>query len=133
MTGQVFSGKAARTRTYVVGQLTLVILVLVQAALLSDLDVINGINHLLGHAVLNNVVAAAVRQGDHFGAQLQALVGCVDGHIATARDGHTLALHSRHKSNTDILRLACHSVSSSQTLGTLYPEMPLNTQRSAEM
>jgi hypothetical protein len=68
-----------------------------QAALLGDLDVINGINHLLGHAILNNVVPTAVRKSDDLGAQLQALVGCVDGNIATARDGHTLALHSTHK------------------------------------
>ncbi len=84
-----------------------------QAALLGDLDVINGINHLLGHAILNNVVPTAVRESDDLGAQLQALVGCVDGHIATARDGHTLALNSRHRSDTDLLRLACHSVTAS--------------------
>ncbi len=84
-----------------------------QAALLGDLDVINGINHLLGHAILHNVVPAAVRESDDLGAQLQALVGCVDGHIATAGDGYTLALHSRHKSDTDLLRLTCHSVTAS--------------------
>ncbi len=52
---------AATPKMYAGAQLTLVILVLVQAALLGDLDVINGINHLLGHAILNNVVPAAVR------------------------------------------------------------------------
>ena len=41
-------------------RLTLVVLVLMQAALLDDLDVINGVNHLLCHSILHNVVSTAV-------------------------------------------------------------------------
>ena len=66
-----------------------------QAALLDDLDVIDGINHLLSHALLNEVVSPTVREGDDLGSQLQALVCSVDGNVATARDSNTLALHTQ--------------------------------------